>query len=47
MMALAKAFDQHTNLWNDAEHRQMAMSVLLRLGTNLVLTEYGEKGVLS
>lgn len=35
--ALEATFEKHPDVWNDEVHRQMAIGVLLRMGTNMIL----------
>ena len=39
LMIAKKTFDLHPDFWNDAEHRQMAIAIMLRMGTNLSLDD--------
>lgn len=39
--ALAKTFEMHPEVWNDAEQRQMVIGILLSMGTNMLLRLHG------
>ena len=41
--AMRNTFESHRDVWSNAEHRQMAMAVFLRMGTNMVLANDADR----
>ena len=39
LKAMMKTFEEHAGVWSNAEYRQMAIDIFLRLGTNMILSE--------
>ena len=37
--AMSSTVDAHPRVWNDANHRQMVVNILLSVGTNMILNE--------
>ena len=40
LKAMMKTFEEHSEVWSNAEYRQMTIDALLSIGTNMILSEH-------